>query len=118
MNHVERRQHKFQGRGPRQGRDMRLCIVTRERVNRFDLWRVVRIATGARAPDEPAAIIAIEQGNGRSVYIKRDVELIRKAQKRNVFSKALRVNVDSSVYDELVRLTELWSARQPNGTSQ
>lgn len=40
---------------------------------------------------------------GRGVYIKKDLETIKEAFKRHSLSKALKCNVDESVYLELIQ---------------
>jgi uncharacterized protein len=73
---------------------MRVCVVTRERVHRSLLWRVVRVAPGE---------VSLDVGQGRSAYVTRTLDAVRAARKKNRIGRALRTKVEREVYDELER---------------
>lgn len=73
---------------------MRMCVVTREKYPKKELVRVVRTENG---------IIVDESGkaNGRGAYLKKDLEVINKAEKTKVLEKHLEEVVPAEIYDEL-----------------
>jgi uncharacterized protein len=81
-------------RGPRQGCDMRVCVSTRQRLNRHEMWRVVRISKNS---------VALDHGQGRSAYISQSLEAVLEARKKNRIGRALRAVVPGAIYDELVQ---------------
>jgi len=97
----ERRERK--NRGPRQGKDMRVCVVSKEKLNRNEMWRVVRCRTSPETPANPYTI-RINEGNGRSVYIKPCEDTIRAAIKRNALKRSLRCYIPDEIYDQLLKM--------------
>ena len=79
---------------------LRTCVVTREKLEKKDLIRVVRTPDGKVEIDETGKL------NGRGAYLKRDIEVINKAQKNKILNKHLEVEVNGEVFDELKRLIE------------
>lgn len=75
---------------------MRSCVVTREKCEKKDLFRVVRTPEGNVILDETG------KANGRGAYLKKDKEVIEKAMKNNVLDKILEVNVPSNVFEEML----------------
>ena len=73
-----------------------MCIVTREKLLKEDLFRVVN-HEGKVYFDE------FQNMSGRGVYIKKDLKTIQLAQKRHSLSKGLRREVDDSIYIELIQ---------------
>lgn len=74
---------------------MRTCVVTRESLPKKELIRVVR--------DKSGNVIIDESGkqNGRGAYLKRDLDVIKKAKKSKILERALGVNIPDSLYEEL-----------------
>ena len=81
---------------------MRSCAVTNEKYPKWDLLRVIR------TPEGNVIVETDERGktSGRGAYLKKDIEVIDKAQKTKVLSKKLEVNVPDSIYDELRKMTK------------
>ena len=79
---------------------LRTCCVTREKLEKKDLIRVVRTPEGNVQIDETGKL------NGRGAYLKRDLEVINKAEKNKILNKHLEVEVKKEVFDELKRLLE------------
>ncbi len=77
---------------------MRSCIVTKERLPKWELLRIVR------TPDD--RIIADESGklNGKGAYIKKDVNVLNMARKNKALERALEHSIDDSVYDEIEKI--------------
>ncbi|CDO02195.1 hypothetical protein BN988_00652 [Oceanobacillus picturae] len=78
----------------------RKCVVTNEMKPKKRLIRVVRNKDGEVFVDETG------KKNGRGAYLTRDLEIIRQAEKTNVLSRQLNTEVDSSIYEDLIKLVE------------
>ncbi len=79
---------------------LRTCVVTREELEKKDLIRVVRTPNGTVEIDETGKL------NGRGAYLKRDIDVINKAEKNKILNKHLEVEVNQEVFEELKRLIE------------
>jgi len=78
---------------------VRKCVVTHERLPKSKLLRVVRV-------DGIAVIDSSGVRGGRGAYIIPDIEIIKKAKKKNSFARALRMKIDGEIYDELIALVD------------
>ncbi len=78
---------------------MRLCVVSHERCAKKDLIRVVRTPEGK-------VIIDDEKGkaNGRGAYLKKDIEIINKAQANKILDRVLDVEIPAEIYEQLKKL--------------
>ena len=72
---------------------MRSCVVTREKLPKGELLRIVRTTDGTIVADETGKI------NGRGAYIKKDSEVLLLAKKNKALERALETTIDDSVYD-------------------
>lgn len=77
---------------------MRECIVTKERLPKKELVRVVR------TPEGEVVVDTTGKANGRGAYLKLDSEVIKKAQKSKILNRVLEAEVNESVYEELNNL--------------
>lgn len=77
---------------------MRTCVVTREKFPKGELIRVVR------TPEGNVVIDTTGRTNGHGAYLKKDKEVIMKAQKTKVLDKYLETVVPSEVFDELLSM--------------
>ena len=77
---------------------MRTCVVTKEKLPKKELIRIVRNKDGEVFVDPTG------KQNGKGVYLKLDKEVIDKARKSKVLNKYLEVEVNDSIYDELDKL--------------
>ena len=75
---------------------LRTCVVTKEKLEKKDLLRVVKDNEGNVFVDETG------KANGRGAYLKRDVDVINMAKKNKILDRRLEVNVPDSIYEELV----------------
>ena len=75
---------------------MRNCLITKEKLPKKDLIRIVRTPEGTVIIDE------IGKANGRGAYLKKDIEVIKKAKNNKVLNRVLEVEVPDSIYDELI----------------
>ena len=79
---------------------LRSCVITKERLPKQELLRIVRTPEGCVCVDETGKM------NGRGAYIKKDIEVIEKAKKSNILEKRLECNVSETVYDEIKKICE------------
>ena len=77
---------------------LRTCVVTKEKLPKRELIRVVR------TPEGEVVVDATGKANGRGTYLKLDKEVIEKARKTKVLDKNLEVTVPDNIYDELLNL--------------
>ena len=77
---------------------MRECIVTKERLPKKELVRVVR------TPEGEVVVDTTGKANGRGAYLKIDKEVFIKAKKSKVLDRVLNVKVTDEVYDKLDEL--------------
>ena len=74
---------------------MRSCVVTHAKCEKKDLIRVVRT-------NESEVLVDLTgKMNGRGAYIKKDIDVLKKAQKSKALDKHLEVEVPLSIYEEL-----------------
>ena len=74
---------------------MRTCIITREKLPKQELIRVVK------NNQNEVFIDLTGKANGRGAYIKKDEEVIEKAQKTKLLEKHLEITIPDSIYEEL-----------------
>lgn len=74
---------------------MRSCVVTKEKLAKKDLIRVVRDNTGHVFIDPTG------KANGRGAYLKKDKDVIKKAEANKILDRKLEVEVPTSIYEEL-----------------
>ena len=73
---------------------LRTCVVTKEKLPKKELLRIVKNQEGIVFVD-----ITGKQ-NGRGVYLKKDIGVIEKAQKNKIIDRALEIEVPNSIYEE------------------
>lgn len=76
---------------------LRTCVVSREKLEKKDLIRVVRTKEGIVV--DPTGKV-----NGRGAYLKKSKEIFEKAKKSKILDRILEVEVKSEIYDELDKL--------------
>lgn len=77
---------------------MRSCVVSHEKCEKKDLVRIVRTPSGEVMIDLTGKM------NGRGAYLKKDIEIFKKAQKSKILDKILEVPIQNEIYDELNNL--------------
>jgi len=75
---------------------MRTCVVSHEKCEKKDLFRVVRDNTGYVFIDETL------KANGRGAYLKKDKDVVLKAKISKALDKHLEVKIEDNIYDELL----------------
>ena len=76
----------------------RTCVITKEKLPKNELIRIVRTPEGNVVIDESGKL------NGRGAYLKLDVNVIDKAKASKALNRVLEVEVPDSVYEELKSL--------------
>ena len=74
---------------------MRSCVVTKESLPKKELIRVVRDKEGN------VTIDLTGKQNGRGAYLKKDLDVIKKAKTSKILERALDVTIPDSIYEEL-----------------
>ena len=74
---------------------MRSCVVTREKLPKQELLRIVRTTDMNVVIDDSGKI------NGRGAYIKKDIDVLNKAIKSKVLERHLEVTISDELYDEI-----------------
>lgn len=74
---------------------MRSCLVTKEKLPKQELIRVVR------TPEGNVIVDPTGKANGRGAYLKKDEQVFIKAQKSKILNRILEVEVSDNVFDEL-----------------
>ena len=76
----------------------RTCVVTREKTQKKDLLRIVRDKEGN------VTIDLTGKANGRGAYLKKDIEVIKKAISTKVLDRVLEVEVPEAIYEEMINM--------------
>lgn len=74
---------------------LRKCVATNERLPKNELVRVVKNNEGKVFVDLTG------KANGRGAYLKKDLDVINKAQKSKQLNRHLETEINDSIYDEL-----------------
>ena len=77
---------------------LRTCVITKEKLPKQELIRVVR------TPDGNVVVDTTGKQNGRGAYLKKDIEVFNKAKKTKVLDRILEVEVNDEVYSDLEKL--------------
>lgn len=79
---------------------MRTCVVTKEKCEKRDLLRIVR------SPEGNVIVDITGKSNGRGAYLKKDIEVINKAEKTKILERVLEVSISAEVYEEARKLVK------------
>ncbi len=79
---------------------LRTCVVTKEKLEKKDLLRIVRNNEGEVFVDETG------KANGRGAYIKKDLDTLEKAIKTKVLDRHLETTISDEVYEEIRKIIE------------
>ena len=79
---------------------MRSCVVTREKLPKMELLRIVKTPDGEVVADTTGKI------NGRGAYIKKDICVLEKAKKSKILEKMLDVQISDNTYEEIRKIIE------------
>ncbi len=78
----------------------RTCVITKEKTLKKDLLRIVRDNTGNVSVDITG------KSNGRGAYLKKDKEVIKKAQTTRALDRILEIEIPDSIYEEMLNLVD------------
>ncbi len=79
---------------------MRSCVVTREKLPKVELLRIVRTTDGTVIADISGKV------NGRGAYIKKDIAVLEKAKKGKILERHLETTISDEVYEEIKKIIE------------
>ena len=77
---------------------MRTCVITKEKLPKQELIRIVR------TPEQTVIIDESGKANGRGAYLKKDITTIERAQKSKVLNRILEIEVKDEIYEELKKI--------------
>lgn len=79
---------------------MRTCVVTKEKYEKRDLLRIVR------TPEGNVIVDSTGKANGRGAYLKKEIEVINKAEKTKILERILETEIPSDIYESARNLCE------------
>ena len=79
---------------------LRTCVVTKEKMPKNDLLRIVRTPEGLIEADLTG------KKNGRGAYLKKDIDVFAKAKKSGILNRILEVEVSDEIFNELNELVK------------
>lgn len=79
---------------------LRSCVVTKEKLPKKDLLRIVRTPEGSVIVDLSG------KANGRGAYIKKDLEALNKARKSKILEKRLECVISDDLYKKIEKICE------------
>ncbi len=74
---------------------MRTCVITRERLPKKELLRIVR------TPEKTIEVDTLGKLNGRGAYIKKDLATLEKARKSKALERHLECSIPNEVYEKI-----------------
>lgn len=77
---------------------MRRCVVSNESFPKKELLRIVRNKEGIVTVDTTG------KANGKGAYIKKDLNVLALARKKNALGRALEVEITEEIYQEIERV--------------
>ena len=77
---------------------MRTCVITKEKLPKKELLRIVRTPEGNVIIDKSG------KANGRGAYIKKDIDTINKAKLNKQLESHLEVSIPDSIYEEIINI--------------
>ena len=80
---------------------LRTCTITKEKLPKKDLLRIVRTPEGTIEVDLTGKL------NGRGAYIKKEKDVVEKARKSKVLERHLEITIEDEVYDKILSIIEV-----------
>ena len=77
---------------------MRSCVVTKEKLEKKDLLRIVRNKDGIVSLDVTG------KANGKGAYLKKDAEVIKKAHQNKILDRVLETTIPDSLYEDMLNI--------------
>ena len=79
---------------------MRSCVVTKEKLPKQELLRIVKDPNGNVIADITGKI------NGHGAYIKKDILVLEEARKKKILEKILETDISDDVYENIRKIIE------------
>ena len=79
---------------------MRSCVVTKEKLPKQELLRIVKTTDDTVIVDTSGKI------NGRGAYIKKDIEVLNTVKRNKILEKHLETTISDDVYEEIRKIIE------------
>ncbi len=79
---------------------MRSCVITREKLPKNELVRIVR------TPEGEVVIDLSGKKNGHGAYLKKDLEVFEKAKKGNALGHHLKTEIPDQIFEDLKELVK------------
>ena len=79
---------------------LRTCAITREKLPKMELVRVVR------TPENNVIVDTTGKANGRGAYLKKDETVFMKAKQSKILDKVLETEVPDSIFEELMNIVK------------
>ncbi|MBQ2639429.1 MAG: YlxR family protein [Bacilli bacterium] len=79
---------------------LRTCIITKERLPKKELLRIVR------TPDKEVVVDETGKINGRGAYIKKDISILDKIKNSNILEQRLECSINDNLYEEIKKVIE------------
>ena len=76
---------------------MRMCVVTREKLPKQELIRVVTF-------EGKTFVDVTGKHNGKGCYLKKDASVINEARKKKVLNHIFETEVSDEIYEELLKV--------------
>ena len=77
---------------------MRSCVVTKEKLPKIELLRIVKTPEGSIKADETGKL------NGRGAYIKKDISVLKTAKEKKILERIFEMKIVDEVYDEICKI--------------
>ena len=77
---------------------MRSCVITKEKLPKKELIRVVR------TPDGEVIIDTVGKANGRGAYLKKDSDVCKKDKQTKILNKNFEMEINDDIFTELEKL--------------
>lgn len=74
---------------------LRRCVVTKERLPKNELLRIVKDKDGNVTFDITG------KSSGRGAYIKKDIEVLEKAKEKKILERVLETKINEEVYKNI-----------------
>ena len=79
---------------------LRTCVITKEKLPKKELLRVVRTPSGSIEIDLTGKL------NGHGAYIKKDKQVVEKAAKSKALEKYLETTIEASFYEDIMKVID------------
>lgn len=79
---------------------LRSCVVTKEKLPKKELIRIVR------TPEGTVIIDLNGKANGRGAYLKKSLAVLEKAEKSKILNRHLEVDVSREIFEQLKTLVK------------